>query len=456
MRSIAIRHTALAALFVISTVTTATAEPVTGWAATNGDAGFSGGSELTNSPVTTSADMDTIAGNFTEVSLVSGDVLELTGSVSFDVPLAGNQFRFGLFDGDVPVVTGQGSGYVGYWVNTPSAAGQNSQLVSANGSTGNPFSGSAATELALYTGTVVNPPANTTFDYLLRITRLGDTANLFASITDGASYDLTWQATDAPASPASFTYNSVAFLMGGSLNGTVGTYTDVDVTLMQTATLEVNTDTGNARLINDTTSDFDLNSYEILSASGALNPAGWQSLDAQNVDAVDGTDDGDIAGDSIGEGWDEATNVDAFALSEVFLTGSTLLAAGESLNLGSLYNTGMNQDLQFSFTELDRSLVATGLISYVTGGGLDGDYNGDGVVDAGDYTVWRDTLNSTGPDLPADGNNDMVVDSQDYDIWRSNFGASQAAANLGATSVPEPSSVLLLLGATLIAVRRCV
>ena len=36
---------------------------------------------------------------------------------------------------------------------------------------------------------------------------------------------------------------------------------------------------------------------------------------------------------------------------------------------------------------------------------LDGDYNANGVVDAADYTVWRDSLGQTGMGLAADGDN---------------------------------------------------
>jgi hypothetical protein len=53
-----------------------------------------------------------------------------------------------------------------------------------------------------------------------------------------------------------------------------------------------------------------------------------------------------------------------------------------------------------------------------------GDYNGDGLVNAADYTVWRDTLNSTS-NLAADGNDDRVIDQQDYDIWNANYGHMQ-------------------------------
>jgi hypothetical protein len=53
-------------------------------------------------------------------------------------------------------------------------------------------------------------------------------------------------------------------------------------------------------------------------------------------------------------------------------------------------------------------------------------YNGDGVVDAADYVVWRNALDSNDP--VADGNNDGVVDEDDYKLWKSNFGATRVAA----------------------------
>ncbi|TWT48995.1 hypothetical protein [Botrimarina hoheduenensis] len=79
---------------------------------------------------------------------------------------------------------------------------------------------------------------------------------------------------------------------------------------------------------------------------------------------------------------------------------------------------------------------------------LAGDYNADGVVDAADYTVWRDTQGQAGLGLPADSNFDGVVDLIDYFAWRSNYGqvapgpVSEAAAS---RAVPEPNTAVLLL-----------
>ncbi len=78
---------------------------------------------------------------------------------------------------------------------------------------------------------------------------------------------------------------------------------------------------------------------------------------------------------------------------------------------------------------------------------LIGDYNGNGVVDAADYTVWRDTLGQMGMDLAADGDHDHQIDDDDYDIWKSHFGnlAGSGANAHSLTSVPEPESLILWL-----------
>ena len=86
-----------------------------------------------------------------------------------------------------------------------------------------------------------------------------------------------------------------------------------------------------------------------------------------------------------------------------------------------------------------------------------GDYNRDGAVDAADYVVWRKSLGQSGPGLAADGNNDSLIDAGDYDVWRANFGTIFATGNgaiTGASQVPEPTSLGLLLASFLFAARR--
>jgi T5SS/PEP-CTERM-associated repeat protein len=74
---------------------------------------------------------------------------------------------------------------------------------------------------------------------------------------------------------------------------------------------------------------------------------------------------------------------------------------------------------------------------------LVGDYNADGTVNAADYTVWRNALESG--NLAADGNDDGMITRLDYDVWKLHFGESldSGAASTSAQNVPEPSSGLL-------------
>lgn len=87
-----------------------------------------------------------------------------------------------------------------------------------------------------------------------------------------------------------------------------------------------------------------------------------------------------------------------------------------------------------------------------------GDYNADGIVDAADYTVWRDTFGVSGIGLAADSNFDGVIDNVDYLAWKLNFGAIAPGAGSGALAggtVPEPATwLMLLVGALLIPAGR--
>src|SRR5262249_17295199 len=78
-------------------------------------------------------------------------------------------------------------------------------------------------------------------------------------------------------------------------------------------------------------------------------------------------------------------------------------------------------------------LYTTGVLS-ITGIGVPGDYNGNGVVDAADYVVWRKGLGAT-------------FTQSDYAVWRSHFGQTAgvgAGASLN-TAVPEPATLVMLI-----------
>lgn len=87
--------------------------------------------------------------------------------------------------------------------------------------------------------------------------------------------------------------------------------------------------------------------------------------------------------------------------------------------------------------------IKLSLIDVVTPGN-NADFNGDGTVNAADYTIWRDHLGLTGTGTTAtgDANGDTNVDTVDYDLWKTGFGTSPGAGTVAA-AVPEPSLMAL-------------
>jgi hypothetical protein len=76
----------------------------------------------------------------------------------------------------------------------------------------------------------------------------------------------------------------------------------------------------------------------------------------------------------------------------------------------------------------------------VTPTAVAGDYNGNDIVDAADYTVWQDALGGTTLlNDPTPG----TVDTSDYAYWKTNFGATSGSGTSVGTNIPEPSSLLL-------------
>jgi hypothetical protein len=73
-----------------------------------------------------------------------------------------------------------------------------------------------------------------------------------------------------------------------------------------------------------------------------------------------------------------------------------------------------------------------------------GDYNGNHIVDAADYTVWRNNLGSADETALRGGGNGMNgVDYGDYELWKLNYGLTNVPLTSGAslsTAVPEPTS----------------
>jgi hypothetical protein len=86
---------------------------------------------------------------------------------------------------------------------------------------------------------------------------------------------------------------------------------------------------------------------------------------------------------------------------------------------------------------------------------LPGDYEGNGKAEIDDYQLWRSKFGNAALTYEgADGNGDAMVDAADYVVWRK---ASGSPGNPTGSSVPEPAvlgSCALSLAVTLIFTRR--
>jgi acetyl esterase/lipase len=203
-----------------------TSATATGWVTIAGDAGFSGGSAATASPVTTDADGDIIAAPFDPVALTDGQYLRLSGSVTFNAPLAGDGFRIGLFDAANPVAAGAATGYTGIWAGAPATAA--TSIAAGNGTGSQPFDPAASTTLGPIPAAAAAVPANTPVEFDLTIARNGNKLDLAARFTSGATYRTSQNLINLTAS--SYIFDRVAFQMVGNLNATQASFSDIRIT----------------------------------------------------------------------------------------------------------------------------------------------------------------------------------------------------------------------------------
>ena len=179
----------------------------------------------------------------------------------------------------------------------------------------------------------------------------------------------------------------------------------------------VDPESGHAILQNQSTVDVTFDGYTITSESGSLLTS-WNSLEDQ---------------DAGGGEWFEVSS-DTTKIGELQRSGGTTLAPLTSLDLGLAFNLGGTQDLALQFILSGASAARPGDVSYRTIN-LQGDFNGDGQVDAADYVVWRKGLGT-------------IFTLTDYDLWRANFGTVVGAASGGASgssAVPEPAAATLFV-----------
>jgi Animal haem peroxidase len=170
--------------------------------------------------------------------------------------------------------------------------------------------------------------------------------------------------------------------------------------------------------------------------------------DIENVDAwVGGLAEDHVAGASLGP-----------LIKGVLESQFKRLRDGDRLfyrgNAAGLYTNGMLNPEIAAIIDLDNVTLADIILANTSIERLqenvffvpiEGDFDGDGAVDAADYVVWRKYEGTS--NAWADGDGDGVVGPEDYAIWRTNFGRLAATGGGAANPVPEPAMLWLLFAA---------
>jgi hypothetical protein len=151
----------------------------------------------------------------------------------------------------------------------------------------------------------------------------------------------------------------------------------------------------------------------------------------------------------LGNNSEAANNFQPVPLSadlEHWAQGTNSVVNGTSIAQETIMTPSITDGTRKKFTALDAAALKDIGWTVILPPGANGDYNGNGVVDAADYVLWRQHLGQNFA-LPNDTTPGTVTQA-DYTVWRSNFGASASGAGalVPGAEVPEPSTLLLRLG----------
>jgi hypothetical protein len=149
-----------------------------------------------------------------------------------------------------------------------------------------------------------------------------------------------------------------------------------------------------------------------------------------------------------------------FNCQTIYLEGVIEVDFEYAPQLGDRFRLFTFNNLQLNEATVNAIDLPTGysLVSTTLNGAFEvvvlivGDYDLDGFVGETDHALWKEQYgSSTTAFSGADGNGNGVVDAADYVVWRKAFQAGPAAANAVNGSVPEPPTCLLfvLMAATL-------
>lgn len=184
---------------------------------------------------------------------------------------------------------------------------------------------------------------------------------------------------------------------------------------------------GRAMLRNGSTFDIQFEGYTLTSTNAPLDVSGFEGLSDDSV-----------------PGWIEA-NPSNERLTELNISGTTLLAAGSTYDLGDLFDGTVplsGLELRFWANGDASSNGAVGYVIYEPLG-LPGDFDNDGDVDGADFLQWQR------------GESNSPLSASDLQAWQANYGSRLGQLGAAAEVVPEPSAHMFTVSALLwLSVRR--
>lgn len=176
-----------------------------------------------------------------------------------------------------------------------------------------------------------------------------------------------------------------------------------------------------------------------LGTAGSTGFAGDLTFDGTLAIAIDSnnSDHFDVGGTA-----DLAGTIEVDVADGHSPTGPITIITASNLIDGGLTLGGPDAELFNMNVDTTNNVIVLTMAGSV---GVPGDYNNNGTVDAGDYTLWRDSLGTN--TALANDSIGGVINEAHYLQWKQNFGSSGAAS---ATAVPEPTSVWLMIAGLLV------
>jgi hypothetical protein len=120
--------------------------------------------------------------------------------------------------------------------------------------------------------------------------------------------------------------------------------------------------------------------------------------------------------------------------------------ASDALPTNTALGPGSFDDSNVTLLPPAGAISGSGLTSLTLTAVLPGDYNENGVVDAADYTVWRNHLGAPAGTLSNDVDGGTISQAQ-YNTWKANFGSTGTLGSAGSEipAVPEPATAALVV-----------